>query len=344
MTTLRVLALTGILLLTAIFAAAQELPNPEAPPPDVSSHQKSAEEQEPMTTIRSQVNVVNLFFNVKGPHNALIPGLTKDDFQVFEDGKPQTIKYFSANSDQPLTLGLLVDTSGSESQMIGEEQDIAGAFLRQFLRPNKDMAFLISFDINVDLLQDLTSSVADLRAGLRRTRINTGGGGGAAGIPGIGQGPVPISNPKGTLLYDAVYLASHDELAKEVGRKAIILLTDGSDQGSTDTLNQAIEAAQKADAIVYVLLIWDPMYGNGGGYMEKLTGETGGRVIEVGRNGKKLQEAFDQISNELRSQYSIGYTPINARMDGTFRRIEIKTTKGYKVQSRKGYYALAPQE
>lgn len=338
---LGVLLVSAALLLAA--AGAQELPNPEAPPPDVSSHQKS-DEQEPLQTFKAQVNVVNLFFNVKGAKGALIPDLTKDDFQVFEDGHPQTIKYFSASSDQPLTLGLMIDTSGSEQYMLDEERQVASEFLRQVIRPNKDMAFLISFDVSVDLLQDLTSSVGDLKRGLGKTRINTGGGGGAMGIPGIGQGPVPISRPKGTLLYDAVYLASHDELSREVGRKAIVILTDGVDQGSQDTLNQAIEAAQKSDAIVYVLLIWDPHYGNGDSEMSKLTGETGGRVFAVGTNGKKMQQAFEQIGNELRSQYSIGYTPTNAKMDGTFRRIEIKTTKGYKVQARKGYYALPPRD
>lgn len=337
---LGVLLVSAALLLAA--AGAQELPNPEAPPPDVSSHQKN-DEQEPLQTFKAQVNVVNLFFNVKGAKGALIPDLTKDDFQVFEDGQPQTIKYFSASSDQPLTLGLMIDTSGSEQYMLEDERQVASEFLRQVIRPNKDMAFLISFDVSVDLLQDLTGSVADLRRGLGKTRINTGGGGGAMGIPGIGQGPVPISRPKGTLLYDAVYLASHDELSREVGRKALIILTDGVDQGSQDTLNQSIEAAQKSDAIVYVLLIWDPHYGNGDSEMSKLTGETGGRVFAVGTNGKKMQQAFEQIGDELRSQYSIGYTPTNAKMDGTFRKIEIKA-KGYKAQARKGYYAVASRD
>ena len=333
--------LVGALLLVAA-AGAQDLPNPEAPPPDVSSHKKS-EEQEPLQTFKAQVNVVSVFFNVKGPKGALIPGLTKDDFQVFEDGQPQTIKYFSASSDQPLTLGLMIDTSGSEQYMLDDERQVASEFLRQVLRPNKDMAFLVSFDVTVDLLQDMTGSVADLKRGLAKTRINTGGGGGAMGVPGIGQGPVPISRPKGTLLYGAVYLASHEELRNEVGRKALIILTDGVDQGSHYRLNEAIEAAQKSDAIVYVLLIWDPRYGNGDSEMSKLTNETGGRVFAVGTNGRKMQQAFEQIGDELRSQYSIGYTPTNAKMDGTFRKIEIKA-KGYKVQSRKGYYALPPRD
>jgi VWFA-related protein len=150
------------------------------------------------------------------------------------------------------------------------------------------------------------------------------------------------------VLYDAVYLAAHDELSKEVGRKAMILLTDGQDEGSQLKINDAIEAAQKADTICYVLLIADRgFYGMMGGYsgdreMKKLTEETGGRVISVGNKPEKLREAFDQVSKELRSQYNIGYTPTNARRDGTFRKVEIRTKdKNYKVQARSGYYALA---
>jgi VWFA-related protein len=179
--------------------------------------------------------------------------------------------------------------------------------------------------------------------------INTGGASG--GIPGIGQGPIPTSNiPRGTLLYDAVYLAAHDKLSQEVGRKAMILLTDGGEQGSQMNMKDAIEAAQKADAVVYVLLIADrPHLGaiyNGGGYygmgdMKKMTSETGGRVIEVGNNLDKLKDAFAQIQHELRTQYNIGYSPTNAARDGGFRRIEIKAAnnKDLKVQSRNGYYA-----
>jgi VWFA-related protein len=142
-------------------------------------------------------------------------------------------------------------------------------------------------------------------------------------------------------LYDAVFLASHDKLRSEVGRKALILLTDGEDQGSQNKLQDALEAAQKSDAIVYVLLISDRgvAMGTGPGYMKKLSEETGGRVINVGNNQQKLQKAFDQVSDELRSQYSIGYTPTNNKHDGSFRKVEIKTKDGYKVQSRKGYYA-----
>jgi len=228
------------------------------------------------------------------------------------------------------------------------EKEVGGAFLNEILR-DKDLAFVLSFDVNVDLLQDFTNSTRRLRTALNSARINTGGGGGCGGVPGLGGGPVPCAGtPKGTLLYDAVYLASHDELSHEVGRKAMIILTDGEDQGSQLRIKDAIEAAQKSDSIVYVLLIADRGFYGLGGYsgdaaMKKLGGETGGRVIEVGNKTEKLKQAFNQIAQELRSQYNIGYTPSNPKLDGTFRRIEIRSKKGYKVQARSGYYALAPR-
>lgn len=312
----------------------------------VAQDQQDQQDQksDQLPTFTSNVNVVNLFFNVKDKHGNLIPNLTKNDFQVLEDGKPQTIKYFSADSNQPLTLGILLDTSGSQERVLPMEKEVGASFLSNVLRP-KDMAFLISFDVNVDELHDFTNDASALRRSMDKAVINTGGASG--GPPGLGGGPIPQQgDPRGTLLYDAVYLASHDKLAQEVGRKAMILLTDGEDQGSQLKMVDAIEAAQKADAIIYVLLIADRgFYGFGGysgeGYMKKMTAETGGRVIEVGNKMDKLREAFDQIALELRSQYNIGYTPTNTARDGAFRKIEIKVggEKDLKVQSRNGYYA-----
>lgn len=301
--------------------------------------QEQQEQNEPLETLRVDVNVVNLYFNVKDKRGGLVAGLEKDAFQVFEDGKPQTIKYFSREADQPLTLGMLIDTSGSQSRVLGAEQEVGAQFLEQVLRP-KDLAFLINFDVNVELAHDLTNSGKDLRSALRTVKINTGGGSG--GIPGMGGGPIPQSNPRGTLLYDAVYLAAGEKLKNEVGRKAMIILTDGEDQGSHETINGAIEAAQKSDAICYVLLIQDDaMYhGFGAGDMKKLAEQTGGRVIEVGNDEKKLRKALDQISEELRTQYGVGYTPTNQKRDGSYRKVELKTVdRDLRVQARKGYYA-----
>jgi VWFA-related protein len=309
--------------------------------------QQSDQDQKPGETLKINVNVVQLFFNVKDKHGALIPSLTKDDFTIAEDTKPQTIKYFTAESNLPLTLGMMIDSSGSQRNVLDMEKEVGGAFLKQILT-DKDEAFVISFDISIDLLQDFTRDTHRLQAALDKARINTDFTSG--GIPGMGGGPVPQRNSPGTLLYDAVYLSAHDMLSKETGRKAMILLTDGQDEGSRLKIQEAIEASQKADAIVYVLLCADRgFYGGFGGYsgegeMRKLTEQTGGRVINVGNKFDKLKEAFNQIANELRSQYNIGYTPTNPNQDGTYRKIEIKNKQNYKVQARAGYYAIRRSE
>jgi len=309
--------------------------------------QKSDDSQGPTTTLKVNVNVVQLFFNVKDKHGALIPNLTKDDFEIAEDGKPQTIKYFTAESNLPLTIGMMIDSSGSQRNVIDMEKEVGGAFLKQILT-DKDEAFVISFDITVDLLQDFTRDTHRLQAALNKAKVNVDYTSG--GIPGMGGGPVPQrGNSPGTLLYDAVYLSSHDMLSKEVGRKAMILLTDGQDEGSRLKIQDAIEASQKADAIVYVLLCADRGFYGGFGYsgegdMRKLTEQTGGRVINVGNKFDKLREAFDQIAAELRSQYNIGYTPTNTKQDGSYRKLEIKSKQNYKIQSRAGYYAGRREE
>jgi len=344
------------LVLSLSLAAAAQTSRAPAPASNApSSNAESVSDQpqdQSVETLKVNVEVVQLFFNVKDKHGALIPNLTKDNFDVFEDGKPQTIKYFKAESDLPLTLGILIDSSGSQLRVLDMEKEVGASFLENIIRP-KDEAFVISFDVDVDLLQDFTNSVSRLRHALNEAKINTGGVSCSGGPIGP-QGPIPCSStgPRGTLLYDAVYLASHDVLSHEVGRKAMILLTDGQDEGSRLKIKDAIEAAQKSDAICYVILLADRgFYGFGGfGYsgdteMKKLTQETGGRVIDVGNKPDKLRKAFDEISNELRSQYNIGYTPANTIRDGGFRKVEIKSKpEEYKIQSRSGYYAVAKRE
>lgn len=309
------------------------------------AQQHKDDDQESMETLKVNVDVVQFFFNVKDKKGGFVGNLPKDEFQLLEDNKPQTIKYFSADSNLPLTLGILIDSSASQERVLGMEQEVGGAFLSQILR-EKDMAFVIDFNIRVSLLQDFTSSARKLKAALNSVRIDSGGQAVVSSLPGQGGGPVPtIGDPKGTLLYDAVVLASHDEMGQQVDRKAMILLTDGEDQGSQYKLRDAIEAAQKADTIVYVLLCADRGFYGFSGYsgdsaMKKMTQETGGRLIEVGNKPEKLKAAFDQISQELRSQYYIGYVPTNTNKDGGFRRVEIKTKEGHKIQARSGYYAV----
>jgi VWFA-related protein len=317
-----------------------------APPTSAQKdNAQKSDDQSPAETLKLNVNVVGLFFNVKDKHGALIPNLTKDDFEVFEDGKQQTIKYFAAESNLPLTLGILIDSSGSQLRVLDMEKEVGGAFLRQILT-DKDEAYVMDFNIDAELIQDYTRDVHRLQAALNKVKINSGVT--MPTLPGAGGGPVPSAQSPGTVLYDAVYLSAHDMLAKEVGRKAMILLTDGQDEGSRLKIKDAIEAAQRADAIVYVLLCADRggYYSMGMGYsgeseMRKLTEATGGRVINVGNKFDKLKEAFDQISAELRSQYNLGYTPTNTKQDGSYRKLEIKSKENYKIQSRAGYYASA---
>ncbi len=332
----------------APFALAQipAIPKPQtqAPTAQKPGDAQKPEEQQPTETLKVSVNVVGLFFNVKDKHGALVPNLTKDDFTVFEDGKQQTVKYFAAESNLPLTLGILIDSSGSQLRVLDMEKEVGGAFLRQILT-DKDEAYVIDFNVDATLVQDFTRDVHRLQAAMNKVKINTG-------VAGMGGGPVPTApgSMAGTVLYDAVYLSAHDMLAHEVGRKAMILLTDGEDEGSRLKIRDAIEAAQKADAIVYVLLCADRgFYGSfqmgysGEGEMRKLTEATGGRVINVGNKFDKLREAFDQIAAELRSQYNLGYTPSNTVLDGGYRKLEIKPKGNYKIQCRAGYYAT-PRE
>ena len=199
--------------------------------------QKPADDISP--TIQVEVNLVNLLCSVREKHGAWITNLTKDDFTIAEDGRTQEIKYFTRETDLPLTIGLLVDVSGSQRNLIEIERRAASAFFSAVLH-KKDMAFLISFGSETELLQDFTGSPRLLQAGLEQLRENSA-------VGGLHPGPVPTaSQARGTVLYDAVYLAATDRLAREVGRKAIVLITDGVDQGSRLSINQAIEAAQKS--------------------------------------------------------------------------------------------------
>jgi VWFA-related protein len=296
-------------------------------------------EQAPSTTLKISTEVVSVYAVVEDKKKHPISDLKKDDFELEEDGRPQEIRYFSRETDTPLTIGIMVDTSPSQGRVLGTEQEEAKAFLRQVLRP-KDLAFILHFDVEVELLQDFTADQRLLAHAIDETVINGGG-------HGVMPGPFPTSDSGGaTHLYDAVYLASNDLLRNEVGRKVLVLLTDGEDQGSKVKLESALEAAQKSDVINYSVDIADrPFYwGHGLGYsgdsvLKKLSDDTGGRVIEVNR-AKDASAAFQQIANELRTQYLLGYTPTNTRHDGAFRKIRVQIRNGdYKVQARRGYYA-----
>jgi VWFA-related protein len=310
---------------TAFLLAAASLMAQVKPPDDLPP------------AISVDVDVVNVLAAVRDKKGGLISTLEKGDFTILEDGKPQQIKYFTRETDLPLTIGLLVDVSGSQRNLIDVERRAASSFFSNVLR-KKDMAFLISFGEESELLQDFTASLRLLDEGLSRLRVSSG-------VSGLHPGPVPtIGQPRGTVLYDAVYLAATDRLRGEVGRKAMVLITDGVDQGSRTSRASAIEAAQKADAVIYSIYYVDYSayghFGGGGGEgdLRKMSEETGGRVFRVDRKNT-LDSIFRQIQEEMRSQYAIGYTPINDRKDGSYRQLEIKVAnKDYKVQARKGYY------
>ena len=327
-------AILALLLTPVVFA--QEAPSPGGPPP-ASDAAAQPVQGEDVQTLKVNVNLVNVYFSVRDK-SGYITNLRKNDCTIDEDKTSQTIKNFTQEKNLPLTIGILLDTSGSQQNVLPLEQDAGARFLKEVLTP-KDEAFLISFDINVDLLADYTNNAGEIRRAINKASINTGAGTGSV----TGHGAA-----RGTLLYDAVYLAAHDKLRQEAGRKILVMLTDGGDQGSQETIKSATEAAQKANAIVYVILIADRgFYGglqmgySGDRDMEKLATDTGGRVISVGNNGKKLEEAFDQIQDELRTQYLASYTPTNLKADGTFRNLKIACGKDQKVQARKGYYAVS---
>lgn len=294
--------------------------------------------QEPEGVIRVDVELVNVTFSVRDKRGGLISTMTKDDFEVYEDGKKQDVRTFSREGDLPLTIGLLIDVSPSQERLIDTERRAAGVFFKQVLK-NKDMAFVISFGGEAELLQDLTSSPRLLTQSMEGLRVN------ASVSSPINPGSIP-QTPRGTIMFDAVYLAADEKLKREVGRKVMLLITDGVDMGSRKTLGQAIESAHKSDAIIYGIYYFDRgaygyhMYGVSDGDLKKMSEETGGRLFRVERK-TTLEEVFKQLEEEMRSQYTLSYSSTNTNRDGGFRKLEIRPkSKEYKVQARKGYYAV----
>jgi VWFA-related protein len=338
-------------------------------------------------TISVNVKMVTMFATVRDKHGALIRNLTKDDFALQQDGHAQTITYFAPDSDLPLTLGLLVDTSMSQRRVLDQERDASHAFLDHMLREEKDKAFVIHFDHEVELLQDLTSSRQKLEASLdqlgRPQFSQTGGSGGSSGSDpdsttassggGGGRGSRGYGGGGGTLLYDAAFLASDELMKKQQGRKALIILSDGVDRGSKETLRDAIETAERADTLVYSILFADHEgYGNGAGYggghmggggmggggmgggghrrypqesrpdgkkvLQQLSKETGGRFFEVTKK-ETIDQIYSEIDEELRNQYALGYTPAKSDADVGYHKIQLTTKqKDATLQTREGFY------
>jgi VWFA-related protein len=344
----------------------------------LSDFQLHGQQSAPITL---DVNAVNVIATVHDKHENIIRNLRKDDFVLEQDGKPQTITYFAKESDLPLTLGLLVDTSMSQRRVLDQERAASRTFLDQVLREDKDKAFVIQFDREVTLLQDLTSSRQKLQGAIDKidtpefSQASSGGsqsgGGSGGGNNGGGYGGRGSHSHGGggTLLYDAVYLASEEVTKKQQGRKALILLTDGVDHGSKESLAEAIETAQRADTIVYCILFADKdAYGNGGGYggrphmggmggrgggypgrsdeshpdgkkvLEQMAKTSGGRFFEVSKKDP-IDKIYDAINEELRSQYVLGYTPNKAETPVGYHKLLLTVKqKDAIVQARDGFY------
>ena len=305
---------------------------------------------------------------VRDKHGKIISNLAKDDFVLEEDGRPQNTNYFVRESDQPLYLGLLVDTSLSQRRVLEQERSASYSFLDHLLRPEKDLDFVIHFDREVELLQEFTSSRPKLQAALQALQTpqfdSNSGGGGNGGSRGGGNGRGSRRRGGGTLLYDAIYLASDELMSKQQGRKALIILSDGVDHGSKETLTTAIETAQRADTVVYSILFKDDEEnGNRGGFsmgqrgggrrggrfpqeerpdgkkiLQQISKATGGKLYEVSKK-ETVDNIYAEIEEDLRNQYSLAYTPEKNEGPG-YHKISLTTKqKELIVQARDGYYA-----
>jgi VWFA-related protein len=338
---------------------------------------------EPQQTppIAVDVKVVNVLATVRDKHGKIIPNLTQGDFTLEEDGKPVTIRYFANETNVPLTLGLLVDTIMSQRRVLDEERAASKTFLDQVLH-ERDTAFLIHFDKEVELLQDLSASRPKLEFALESLKTAEptqednppdSGGRSGRGWPGAGRnggagGGRRGGHHAGNLLYDAVYLASNELMAKQQGRKAVIVLSDGVDRGSKESLESSIESAQRADTVVYsVLFKDDEECGNRGGFgfpggmgggrrsgggrrepeeqrldvkkiLARISQETRGRMFEVSKK-QPIDQIYSTIQEELRNQYSLGFTQDKTESDGYHRLLLKAKAKDAIVQARDGYYA-----
>jgi VWFA-related protein len=353
-----------------------------------SDAHSQAASQQGVATMSVDVKVVTLPVTVRDKKGQIVRNLTKDDFVLQEDGRPQVIKYFTQDTNLPLTLGLLVDTSLSQRNVLDQERSASKVFLDQMLTDAKDKAFLIHFDREVELLQDLTPAHDKLEAALQllnTPQLERAGGGSSDPQSSDPQSSPSNGQPQmhrgaGTLLYDAIFLASNELMKKQQGRKALIVLSDGDDRGSKESLQSAIEAAQRADTVVYSILFADKhensngfgspggMGRHGGGWpgggfpggggggrgggrsqqeprvdgkkiLDQISRETGGRLYEVSKK-QAIDQIYDSIAEELRTQYNLGYTPDKTNTETGYHKISLAAKqKDLVVQTRDGYYA-----
>ena len=312
---------------------------------------------------RTHVDLVSVYFTVRDEKKRLVSDLAQDRFSVLEDGQPQAVKFFAHHTDVVLNVGVLLDTGSNMAWILGEEAQASKLFLRRVVRP-KDLGFVVSYGSRVETVQLPTSDPA-----LLRQAAESIGNGSAIGLPeqapaapsiwsggtvGI-NGRQPLDPNRESHLYDAIRVSTHRHLVGEVGRKAIVVVALSGDSKSESTMEDALEALLENDVIAYVLQIYDGskrdncdvlhIYkkdSSGEPVLKKLAEATGGRMLEV-RGMDKLEDALDEISDELHHQYSLGYYPENKNWDGKFRKIQISAgEKAYKVYARKGYYANPP--
>jgi VWFA-related protein len=274
--------------------------------------------QESNPTIRAEVDLVDIIFTATDKKGQPVRGLKADDFQISENKQAQKIEYFSdlsRGSEVPLTIALLIDTSGSVKDKLDYEIATAAEFFKTILRPNKDLALIIQFDSEVNLVQDFTQDQRDLLKALNSLKAGNS-----------------------TALYDAVYLAANEKLKGETGRKVMIVITDGADTSSKVRKEDAIESAHKSDALIYGIGVRSEE--TDFAVLKRFADETGGMFFSPHANFKEIQAAFRAISEELQGQYSLGYTSSNKKKDGSFRAIDIQCKiSGVRIRARKGYFA-----
>ncbi len=311
--------LLGLVVVVALsrFAAGQrgQQPQPKPPEPAKPSDQ----------IIQVNVDLVNILFTVADKKGKFVTNLKKEDFRVFEDEKTQNVTNFSSETDLPLTIALLVDTSGSIRDKLRFEQEAAIEFFYSTLQRGKDKAIVVAFDSSPELLQDFTDDPEKLADSIRK--IRAGGG---------------------TALYDAIYTAVNQKLAGQGGRHVVILITDGDDNSSRVSLTETLEAAQRENVSIYSISTNSAAFfankeqERGDKTLKKFSEETGGKAF-FPLKIQDLASSFLDIHDELRSQYQIGYRPSNGRPDGTFRRIRVDVAdKRFKARHKVGYYMPKP--
>lgn len=301
---------------------------------DEKPPQKKKEDE--IETIRVGTQLVNVLFAAQDKQNRYINDVAQEEITVLEDGKPQQIFTFKKEFDLPLTMAILVDVSGSEQFMLPVLKDAGGRFIESVIRQNKDTAAIIKFEGEPTLMQGLTSNRARLRKGLEDIAFIA-----APPVSIYGGSTPPInggSRQGGTSMYDAIIATCADLLAKEPGRKTIILITDGEDTTSRMKLGDAIDEALRAEVVIYSIGIGDS--GVNEGVLKRISEATGGRGA-FPKGNRDLDQAFTQLEQDLRQQYLLAYEPTNETPDGGFRKIEIKlpNRKDIRIRHRKGYYA-----